>query len=587
MSNHPLPARPTALTNAQASTSRAAGLSLPRPPFVIAPPGASPHFSPKQPNSPALKPNERPIDPSSLPWRRTIDPAALDPNFDQIPLREGWQFHWRRWESTPPLSMDDPTSSSLSSTSKSTPVLSGKRSRQTAFDDPTDAQASSPALDPTTSTLASHQLTTNLKSQLHNKSIHSDSIELANRSVFETARILGGSLSLFGHVTFVAPAAQDLKGKGKEKESDHELGKRELWVFALINGAAEGEMEVDDLVLESEARKRLDSFEFPDLTGSSFLPYSLSSLTPCYCRTGSWITHASSILPCPLFRFDIRISGISLRHFLPLRSRIIDRDQREVRDVRDLSSFPLRRKAGNHSRNDRATKFRSITPHSTRRLSPLSPHLLDAHFRIRWISSGRRGDSGFVPTLAATRWDPPPAVRHRGSAQGLPQLVVGQSDITSRPRALRNIGNIRARISREQESDGEGYRAGGEDVFELEYCAARNGIGAGGGRELDRVSDREGRREKCRGRCGGDLAMEFLPSRWCTIAAGKDTRFDTAADLSLGTTSLPILFPRFALSLHPLSPSTLLPRSSFVPSLSDDVSRTDYFDGGTSWNDDH
>lgn len=75
-------------------------------------------------------------------------------------------------------------------------------------------------------------------------------------------------MSLFSHVGFVSPIVVDVKGKGKQKESDQEIGKRELWVFAVIEGAGENEMEMDDAVTESEARKKLDALQFSNLIGT-------------------------------------------------------------------------------------------------------------------------------------------------------------------------------------------------------------------------------------------------------------------------------------------------------------------------------
>lgn len=75
-------------------------------------------------------------------------------------------------------------------------------------------------------------------------------------------------MSLFSHVEFVTPISVDIKGKGKEKESGHDIGTRELWVFAVVESTGEDGMDIDDAVTESEARKSLDALQFPDLTGT-------------------------------------------------------------------------------------------------------------------------------------------------------------------------------------------------------------------------------------------------------------------------------------------------------------------------------
>ena len=279
--NHPLPLRPTALTHAQANTSRATGLSLPRSPFPgHQPPSPLPPLnSPQSLNSPSIPRGDRPIDPTSLPWRQTIDPSTLDLNFHLVPLREGWQISWRRWESSSSLEEDSTTSHSLPSTSKSTPIVSSKRSRETAFDDSTSHEASSTIVIPSTSTLTTQGSSTNFKSQLQAKSIHSDPIEMAKRSVHETATTLGGSMLLFSHVKFVSPVAVDPKGKGKEKESVHDIGKRELWVFAMTKDGQEDEMEVDGVSSQAQAGQRLNELNFSELKGSFFMIQVPASLT--------------------------------------------------------------------------------------------------------------------------------------------------------------------------------------------------------------------------------------------------------------------------------------------------------------------
>lgn len=226
-SSHPLPARPSAITQAQ-SARLAPYSSTPVSPFRA--------NSPKTAISTDSNLSERP-------GTATIDATALRVDNHLIQFGQEWEIHYRKWDAITPLHAEQwqheikPSTNSNSSNST-------KRSRTTAFD-PTTSNS------PSTASTSSNPTRSSSKLDQVTNSNELDPIEVAKRTILATTKVLGAELKLFSHIDI----QEDLKGKGKESETIS----RGLWVFAVIRR--------DDIEMEEEKAvdKVLAGFEFTDL----------------------------------------------------------------------------------------------------------------------------------------------------------------------------------------------------------------------------------------------------------------------------------------------------------------------------------